>query len=249
MNLFAYIPTILSTPLLKIPLLVSEAILNYITTTPPNPPPPPVQTKKYDGHGILTPIDDMHMKIISLGICAIAVAEAVAVLAQAVPSSFSDSILSVLALGSPVPTLSLQITPRYLLGAAIALIGGGVRVWAYRTLGRFFTWQLAVKSDHNLVTDGPYAWVRHPSYTGFVMAPIGNLIMATSAGAYFTEVGWRGTGWGKVYLAAVFGYIGLVGVQVLTRVSKEDAVLRENFGEEWEAWAKKTPYRLIPYIY
>lgn len=154
-----------------------------------------------------------------------------------------------LALGSPVPILSLQITPRYLLGAAIALVGGGVRVWAYRTLGRFFTWQLAVKSDHNLVTDGPYAWVRHPSYTGFVMAPIGNLIMATSAGAYFTEVGWRGTGWGKVYLAAVFGYIGLVGVQVLTRVSKEDAVLRENFGEEWEAWAKKTPYRLIPYIY
>lgn len=66
MNLFAFIPTILSTPLLKIPLLVSEAILNHIATTPPNPPPPPVQKKKYDGHDILTTIYDINMKMISI---------------------------------------------------------------------------------------------------------------------------------------------------------------------------------------
>ncbi|KAI0635131.1 Isoprenylcysteine carboxyl methyltransferase family-domain-containing protein, partial [Trametes polyzona] len=242
----------LTTPLLKIPILAADVALTYISLTPPNPPPRPDERDNFTKPDFFTRTSGVQIGLImmsKLGICAIAIAEAVAILAQAFPSTLSSGMLSILAPRSAGQSLPLHITPQYVLGAAVALIGGAVRVWAYRTLGRFFTWQLAVKSDHNLVTDGPYAWVRHPSYTGFIMAPIGNLIMATSAGSYFTEAGWLGTAWGKVYLAAVFGYIGSVGLQVLTRVDKEDAVLREKFGAEWVAWASRTRYRLIPFVY
>ncbi|KAI0360702.1 ICMT-domain-containing protein [Trametes cingulata] len=241
----------LTTPLLKIPILVADVALTYISLTPPNPPPPPDERDKFTKPDFFTRTSTVQIKLVVLSkiaICAVAVAEAIAVLAQAFPSSLSDRLLSLLAPGVAHP-LPLQITPRYMLGVAVALVGGAVRAWAYRTLGRFFTWQLAVKSDHKLVTEGPYAWVRHPSYTGFIMAPLGNLIMATSAGSYFTEAGWRDTRWGKAYLVAAFGYIGFVGLQVLTRVNKEDEVLREKFGDEWEAWAQRARYRLIPFVY
>ncbi|KAI0371926.1 ICMT-domain-containing protein [Pilatotrama ljubarskyi] len=241
----------LTTPLLKIPILVADAALTYISLTPPNPPPPPDERDNFSKPDFFTRTSAVQTKLVVLSkfaICGVIVAEAAAILAQAFPSPLSDRLLSFLAPGTAHP-LSLHITPGYVLGATIALVGGAVRAWAYRTLGRFFTWQLAVKSDHKLVTEGPYAWVRHPSYTGFVMAPLGNLIMAISAGSYFTEAGWRDMSWGRAYLIASFGYIGFVGLQVLTRVNKEDEVLHEKFGEEWEAWAQKARYRLIPFVY
>jgi len=51
------------------------------------------------------------------------------------------------------------------------LLAAGVllRWWAIRTLGKFFTVDVAVHREHRLVTAGPYSWVRHPSYTGLLM--------------------------------------------------------------------------------
>jgi len=46
----------------------------------------------------------------------------------------------------------------------------------YRTLGRHFTFQLSIKRNHTLVKDGPYAVVRHPGYTGYLLMVLGMLI-------------------------------------------------------------------------
>ncbi|KAI0646287.1 ICMT-domain-containing protein [Trametes meyenii] len=243
---------LLSTPLLKVPILLTNATLTWMSMTPPNPPPPSEEQDNFTKPDLFTRTYKLQMKLVVLSrsaICAIALAEAATIFAQEIPCSISDRVLSFLVPGGPLRALPLQILPRYLFGAVIALIGGAVRVWSYRTLGRFFTWQLAVKSDHKLVTEGPYAFVRHPSYTSWVMVLIGNFIMFTSAGSYFTEAGLWGSTLGKLYLLAAFGYSGSVGVQIVSRVNKEDAVLREKFGAEWEAWAKQARYQLIPFVY
>src|ERR1041385_6674636 len=59
--------------------------------------------------------------------------------------------------------------------AAVVLFAAGLilRWWAIITLGRFFTVDVTTEKDHELVERGPFQWVRHPSYTGVLLAFIG----------------------------------------------------------------------------
>ena len=61
----------------------------------------------------------------------------------------------------------------FVVGSMLTAAGGLLRLWCYQTLGRFFTWDLAVRKDHKLVTIGPYSIVRHPSYLGGTMMGVG----------------------------------------------------------------------------
>src|SRR4051812_15868742 len=58
---------------------------------------------------------------------------------------------------------------------AVALFATGlaVRWWAIITLGRFFTVDVVIEKDHEVVQRGPFRWVRHPSYTGVLLAFVG----------------------------------------------------------------------------
>ena len=60
-----------------------------------------------------------------------------------------------------------------LLGLAVFAFGIAYRIWAVRTLGRFFRYTVVVDADHRVVEDGPYRRLRHPSYTGLLMAALG----------------------------------------------------------------------------
>lgn len=64
--------------------------------------------------------------------------------------------------------------------AAIVLFGlGGILIlWSERHLGRFMVVDIAVAKDHRLITTGPYAYVRHPTYTGV-------LLLSLAAAAFF----------------------------------------------------------------
>src|ERR1041384_2980341 len=55
---------------------------------------------------------------------------------------------------------------------AVVLFAAGLilRWWAIVTLGRFFTVDVTIEKDHQLVEGGPFRWVRHPSYTGVLVA-------------------------------------------------------------------------------
>jgi protein-S-isoprenylcysteine O-methyltransferase Ste14 len=53
------------------------------------------------------------------------------------------------------------------------IAGAGLRIWSILTLGRLFTFVVTIQSDHQLVERGPYRTLRHPSYTGGLIALAG----------------------------------------------------------------------------
>ena len=182
-----------------------------------------------------------------LVLCGITLTEVTVLLAQQYPSPFSDRLLTHLVPTSASP--SLHFTAISAVACALGMAGGAIRGWCHQTLGRFFTWEVAVRDGHQLVTSGPYAIVRHPSYTGWLLLMAGNFMLLTSAGSYFTEAGlWESTA-GKAVACTVMGYLSWVTMHLIKRTASEDDILRNEFGPQWDEWAEKTPYRLIPFIY
>ena len=144
---------------------------------------------------------------------------------------------------------SLQLTPLSVAGCVLGFAGGLIRMSCYRELGPLFTWEVAVRDDHKLVTTGPYAIVRHPSYIGYYMLLAGNVILLASKGSWFVESGLWKTLWGKGVACSATAFLVSVALRLFWRVDEEDRMLKDEFGAEWDEWAKKTPYRLIPYVY
>jgi protein-S-isoprenylcysteine O-methyltransferase len=115
------------------------------------------------------------------------------------------------------------------VGAAVFAAGILVRWYAILSLGRFFTVNVAIASDHQLVESGPYHWVRHPSYTGALLA--------------FLGLGLCLDNW-----AALAAMIVPVSVVFFWRMRIEEAALLETFGERYRDYMRRTR-RLIPFIY
>lgn len=175
--------------------------------------------------------------------------ESTVVLAEHFPSPLSQSILPFLIRRSLYPAHNIRITRPWLLGCALMSCGALIRLTCYRTLGKLFTWELSVKKGHVLVTEGPYSIVRHPSYTGMALLATGVILCHFSPGSWFAEcVGWESLA-SKAFTAIWSTYTLAVAVLLMARVETEDDVLRNEFGEEWEAYARRVPYRLIPYVY
>src|SRR5438045_495316 len=61
----------------------------------------------------------------------------------------------------------------YFVGVGVLIAGLAFSVWARVHLGRNWSGTVTVKQDHELVRDGPYRYVRHPIYTGLLIAFIG----------------------------------------------------------------------------
>jgi protein-S-isoprenylcysteine O-methyltransferase Ste14 len=78
-------------------------------------------------------------------------------------------------MSAAAPRLPIPGSPPVLLACGlVALIAGiGLRWYSIRSLGRFFTMNVAVQAGHRVVRTGPYRWVRHPSYTGLLLACAG----------------------------------------------------------------------------
>lgn len=115
------------------------------------------------------------------------------------------------------------------IGLLFILTGECFRVAAVKTLGKFFTVDVAVHADHVVVDRGPYALVRHPSYTGVLIA---------SVGLGFTLGG---------LLSFVLCTVPLLAA-LLYRIGVEEAALRERLGEAYQNYCLRTK-RLIPYVY
>jgi protein-S-isoprenylcysteine O-methyltransferase Ste14 len=63
--------------------------------------------------------------------------------------------------------------PFLFAGAALVALGVSLRIWSIRTLGRFFTYQVMTTRDQTVVTNGPYRFVCHPSYTALLLCCVG----------------------------------------------------------------------------
>jgi protein-S-isoprenylcysteine O-methyltransferase Ste14 len=126
-----------------------------------------------------------------------------------------------------IGTLTRNPTVRW-IGVALFSLGIGFVFWSGVALGRLYSGDVTLQEDHRLVTDGPYGWVRHPRYAGAILVAFG---------LAFTFNSWIG-------LAASVAFVGII----LFRVSDEEALMRQAFGSEWEAYCEHTQ-RLIPHIY
>lgn len=126
-------------------------------------------------------------------------------------------------------------------------------------MGKHFTYELSVKKDHRLITDYPYSVVRHPGYTGSMVAAAGmNLTLFGAEGTFIRDILGARLGLSaladhpKIAVAVMVG-IGtaqaLIVTALMARVPKEDEMMRKEFGKEWDDWAKRVPYKLIPGIY
>ena len=117
----------------------------------------------------------------------------------------------------------------YILGLVLFIVGLIIRWIAIVHLGRFFTVNVAIAEDHQLITTGPYRYVRHPSYTGTLMIFLGfGLCMLN----IFS-------------LAAVFIPITAA---FIWRMHVEESALRQAFGSAYESYANRTS-RLIPFAF
>ncbi|KAI0270519.1 hypothetical protein BC834DRAFT_841379 [Gloeopeniophorella convolvens] len=114
-------------------------------------------------------------------------------------------------------------------------------------IGRLFTFNLSILENHKLVTTGPYSIVRHPSYTGGALVSWGLTLAAWCPGTWWVEARVIDTVVGKA-VAVIWVVFLIQGMTIYARAATEDAVLRKEFGKEWEGYASKVPYRYIPGI-
>ena len=113
-------------------------------------------------------------------------------------------------------------------GVALYGLGGALRIWPVFVLGRRFSGLVAIQPGHQLVTDGIYRVIRHPSYLGLLINALGwALAFRSLAGVVLTA---------------------LMLVPLIARIRSEESLLRVRFGREYEAYRARTS-RLIPWVY
>ena len=106
------------------------------------------------------------------------------------------------------------------------LAGITLREWAVIALGRHFSVVVAIEANHALVTRGPYRWLRHPAYTGGLLALIG---FTLALGSWLSII--------PIVLIAflAFSY----------RIRLEERLLLTTFGETYRNYMART-WRLFP---
>jgi protein-S-isoprenylcysteine O-methyltransferase Ste14 len=113
------------------------------------------------------------------------------------------------------------------LGVALLAAGLGFAVWARRHLGRNWSSQVVVKEDHALIQSGPYRHLRHPIYTGILLAFLGTAV---------TIGEWRGL---LAFLCVVFSFA------VKGRAEEQRM---EGIFPEYQKYRRETA-ALIPFVY
>jgi len=135
--------------------------------------------------------------------------------------------------------IAYMINPDWVAWAQIALpewarwVAAGVALffvppfgyWTMSSIGKNITDTVDIRTEHQLVTHGPYRWVRHPFYTlGFSMFITYSVLAAN----------WLMLGLGALAM-----------LYILLRLPKEEAMLIEKFGDQYLAYMKRTG-RFLP---
>jgi protein-S-isoprenylcysteine O-methyltransferase Ste14 len=117
---------------------------------------------------------------------------------------------------------------RYWVAVGLVVAGLSFSVWARRTLGGNWSGTVTLKVDHELVQTGPYRRIRHPIYTGLLLAVFGSGLAA-----------------GRLYGMAAFL---LVALALWWRLRVEERWMAAEFGQRYEDY-RHSSWALIPYVF
>jgi protein-S-isoprenylcysteine O-methyltransferase Ste14 len=114
------------------------------------------------------------------------------------------------------------------VGLALFAAGFSAMNWSAASLGKQFSVQVTLQADHQLITGGLYQYVRHPRYLSIIVCNCGIALVFDS--------------WLALLCVAALVLV------LLWRIHDEEALLRQEFGSQWETYAHKS-WRLIPFVY
>lgn len=144
---------------------------------------------------------------------------------------------------------NIYLTPLSAMGILFITFGTLLQVQCHRVMTHLFTFEHAIRIDHNLITTGPYNVVRHPGYAGLLATYIGAFLWYGAQGSWLRESGILETLAGRSFFVAfTVAMMGLL-FGLLRRMRTEDEALNEVFGYEWVEWTERVPHSLIPYVY
>lgn len=108
------------------------------------------------------------------------------------------------------------------LGIAVTFVGAGIAIWARYCIGEYWSARVTLKEGHQLIRTGPYAYVRHPIYTGMLVACIGTTLVVGE---------WRGV------LA-----IALLLAAHSRKAIREESLLTQEFGDLYTSYRQSTGF-------
>jgi len=113
-------------------------------------------------------------------------------------------------------------------GLVLALAGVAFAIWARFSLGGNWSATVTIKAGHTLVRRGPYAWVRHPIYSGLLAALLGTALV-------YNQV--------RCLVA-----VALVMVMLASKIGMEEKFMTEQFGPQYQEY-KRQVKALIPFVW
>ena len=131
----------------------------------------------------------------------------------------------------PWGPLGIRVIPRSFFlgnaGLALTIFGIAFAIWARFYLGRNWSGRVTLKEDHELIRTGPYAIVRHPIYTGFLVALTGTVIAIGEIRAILA--------------------LAIVAAGLHYKSKTEERFMSEKFGERYATYRREVK-SLIPYV-
>lgn len=130
---------------------------------------------------------------------------------------------------APGLNLPIPVLIRFAVALPVAWVGIAFRLWAIHSLGRYFRSVVHVQADHQVVQTGPYRWLRHPSYTGALLAVAGFSVLFAN-------------------IASIILFTGAALAGIVYRIRIEERVLSEQLGSNYTDYADRIA-RLIPGVW
>jgi len=111
-----------------------------------------------------------------------------------------------------------------MLGALATAAGVAFAIWARRHIGRNWSGQITIRQEHELIRTGPYARIRHPSYTGLLLALAGTAI---AIGEYRAIVAFA-----------------VIAIGFVVKAKREESLLTKEFGQAFDEHRQQTGFFL-----
>ena len=112
------------------------------------------------------------------------------------------------------------------MGVIFCDLGIAFAIWARRHLGKSWNARPSIQEEHELVTTGPYRFVRHPIYTGVMIAVLGSTLVG-------------GTFWFLIFILFCF--------ELVWRIRIEERLMLQQFPNQYPDYKKRTK-ALIPFV-